>query len=61
MKNFNLLIDPITLLHLVNNENTVVIDSIPYKNVDVYGKIRAKKRVLQRNKVLKGVKYKNNR
>jgi hypothetical protein len=56
-----LLIDPITLLHLVNNENTVVIDSIPYKNVDVYGKIRAKKRVLQRNKVLKGVKYKNNR
>jgi len=61
LKNFNLLIDPITLLHLVNNENTVVIDSIPYKNVDVYGKIRTKKRVLQRNKVLKGVKYKNNK
>ena len=61
MRNFNLLIDPVTLLHLVNNENVIIIDSIPYKNVDVHSKVKTKKRFLQRNRMIKEVKYKNNK
>ena len=63
MKNFSLLIDPNILLNMINNENIVVIDSIPYKNVDVYGKTKLKssKKGIVKRKVLTIRKSKGNK
>ena len=61
MRNFSLLTDPVILLNLINKENIVIIDSIPYKNIDVYGKVNDKKSNFVRRKVLRNRKYRGNK
>ena len=63
MRNFSLLTDPNILLNLIKEENIVVIDSIPYKNVDIYGKTRINNKRMSnvKRKVLTIRKYKGNK
>jgi len=61
MKGFSLLTDVEILLDLMKKDNTVIIDSIPYKNVNLYKKVNVKKRSLVKPKDINNEKCKGNK